>query len=76
MAGVTNEMLYELARSLHADLDSVGRSVAEVKAELGLIRSDLAQAHQNLANIGDRLCGMDRRLERIADRLDPIQPAH
>ncbi len=70
MADVTNELLYEVLKTIQRDLSDTRHAVAEVKTELNAVRGHLIAMQQDIHNIYATLTRHDARLERIERRLE------
>jgi septal ring factor EnvC (AmiA/AmiB activator) len=76
MAEASNDLIYEVLKSLQNEVSQVRQEVREVKAELQALRSHMAASQQDVANIYTTLVRQDHRLDRIERRLELTQPAH
>ncbi|WAC25983.1 hypothetical protein [Ancylobacter sp. SL191] len=70
MADVTNELLFEVLRSIQERLVRLDGKVDEVKQELQAIRTHQIAMQQDIHNIYATLTRHDARLERIERRLE------
>ncbi|MCO5147632.1 MAG: hypothetical protein M9895_15805 [Aquamicrobium sp.] len=70
MTEVTNELMYEVLKSLHADVRLLKDGQREIKQELISIRGQLIAMNQDVHNIYGILGRHDQRLERIEKRLE------
>lgn len=70
MTEVTNELMYEVLKSLHADVRLLKDGQREIKQELTSIRGQLIAVNQDIHNIYSILGRHDERLGRIEQRLD------
>lgn len=76
MADVTNELLYDVLKSMQTRLGRMDGKLDEVKLELQAIRGHQVAIQQDVANIYNRLGHLDDRLERVNVRLGLVDPAH
>ena len=67
---ITNELLYEVLKSIQSLLDRIETGVSEVKAELVSIRGHMVAIQSDIYNIYGILGRHDNRLERIERRLE------
>jgi predicted nucleic acid-binding Zn-ribbon protein len=70
MAEVTQELMYELFKRLHAEIASVKDGQREIQAEMNAFRGSSVAVHQDLLNIHTTLIGHEQRLDRIENRLE------
>jgi hypothetical protein len=70
MAEVTNELMYEVLKSLQARLAEVDGKVDELKHEMQAFRTHLIGIHQDMSGIHSILVRHEHRLERIERRLE------
>jgi predicted nuclease with TOPRIM domain len=75
MAEVTNELLYEVLKSIQSRLDRMDFKLDEVKQELQALRTHHVALQQDVHNIYGILARHDDRLDRIERRLD-LAAAH
>ncbi len=69
MAEVTNELMYELLKSMHQRMDRLETGIGEVKQELVSIRLSVMGVQNDVHNIYGMLGRHDERLDRIEKRL-------
>ena len=74
MAEVTNELIYEVLKSMQSDLATVKHDVRELKSETQAIRGHLVATQQDVANIYAMLGRHEVRLDRIERRLELREP--
>jgi chromosome segregation ATPase len=83
MAEATNDLLYELLKSIHQRMDRFEVALSEIKQELTSVRLSVMGIQTDIHNIYGILARHDERLDRIERRLDlrefaepqrPIQP--
>ena len=70
MADVTNELMYELMKRVHQDIDGLRLDIGEVRTELNSIRGTMVAMQSDIHNIYSILGRHDDRLQRIERRLD------
>ena len=76
MADITNELLYDVLKSMQTRLGRMDGKLDEVKLELQAIRGHQVAIQQDVANIYNRLGHLDDRVERVNVRLGLVDPAH
>jgi hypothetical protein len=77
MADVTNELIYEVLKSMQGKLTSLDEGVKEVRGEIAALRGHVIAIQQDTANIYSRVAGVEVRLDHIERRLDLVDaPAH
>ena len=76
MADVTNDLLYEVLKSIQGRLDRMEMTMGEVKGELQAIRQHQLATSQEVGNIYLKLGRHDDQLNRIETRLGLLDPAH
>lgn len=76
MVEITNELIYEVLKSMQTRLDRMNASLGEVKTELQAVRAHIAGMQHDISNIYTKLGDHDDRLERIETRLGLLEPAH
>ncbi len=76
MVEITNELIYEVLKSMQTRLDRLNDGLGEMKSELQAVRSHIAGVQHDIANIYVKLSDHDDRLERIETRLGLLEPAH
>ena len=70
MADVTNELMYETLKRMHARFDKVDTALQEVKVELNSMRGTIVSIQSDIHNIYGILGRHDDRLDRIEKRLE------
>ena len=70
MADVTNELMYETLKRMHARFDKVDTALQEVKVELNSLRGTIVSIQSDIHNIYGILGRHDDRLDRIEKRLE------
>ena len=70
MAEATNELMYELLKSLQHDIRLLKDGQGEIKQELISIRGHMISVQQDIHNIYGVLARHDQRLDRIEQRLE------
>lgn len=65
MAEASNDLIYEVLKSLQNEVAQVRQDVREVKTELQALRGHMAASQQDVANIYTTLVRQDQRLDRI-----------
>lgn len=70
MAEITNELMYELMKRMHSDIQGLRSGQNELKSELISVRGTMVSMQQDIHNIYGVLYQHDQRLDRIERRLD------
>jgi DNA anti-recombination protein RmuC len=73
MAEVTNELMYELMKSIRGEVVAVRSEVRELKSEMQAMRGHMLATQQDIANIYSILGDHSHRLERIERRLELVE---
>lgn len=76
MADVTNELILEHLKCLHADLSDVKRQNGQIRDEIGFLRHDINGIKSELAHFHGRFATVEDRIDRVYTRLDLDQPTH
>jgi DNA repair ATPase RecN len=76
MTSITNELLYDVLKSMQTRLGRMDGKLDEVKGELQAVRSHIVGVQQDVSNIYAKLGDHADRLERIETRLGLLDPAH
>jgi len=76
MAEATNDLLYEVLKSMQDRLTRMDIKLDEVKGELQAIRQHQLATSQEVGNIYVKLSRHDDQLTRIDTRLGLLEPAH
>ena len=76
MAEVTNDLIYEVLRSMQHDLGSVKADTRDEKGELQAIRTHMTGLGQDISNICQIIGRHGERLGRIETHLGLLAPAH
>ena len=74
MAEVTNELLYEVLKTLQERMSRMEGKLDEIKGELTAMRGYIYAVHQDVGNIYSVLAKHDLRLDRIERRLELREP--
>ncbi len=72
MAGVTNELICEVLKSMPARLGNIEQGNKETAARLSALQTHLLAVEKDVANIYESLGALDARLDRIEKRMDLI----
>jgi hypothetical protein len=70
MAEITNELMYEILRSIQDRVIKIDGRLDQVESELRAIRGHMLAQQQDIANIYATLARHEQRLERIERRLE------
>jgi len=74
MVEITNELMYEVLRSIQRVLSDVKNGVSEIKLELNAIRGHMISMQQDVHNIYGVLARHEIRLEQIERRFELSEP--
>jgi len=72
MAEISNELIYEVLKSLQARLAQVDGKLDENKSEMLALRTQITSIHHDLLSIHQELGGIHTTLIRHEQRLDRI----
>lgn len=75
MAEVTNDLMYELMKLIHRQMNEMKQDVREVKSELVSIRGHMLPMQHGIHDIYGVIGRHGERLERIERRLEPREMA-
>jgi hypothetical protein len=67
---ITNELLYEVLKSIQAQVALVREDVDSIKARLTSVDTRLGLVHTDMANQAERLDRMESRMGRVESRLN------
>ncbi|RFZ89167.1 hypothetical protein D0Y60_00585 [Shinella sp. WSJ-2] len=70
MAGVTNELMYEVLKSIHTRMEKFDIGLSDLRSEMITTRGAIVAAQQDVHHIYSRLDRVDQRLDRIENRLE------
>jgi uncharacterized protein (UPF0335 family) len=70
MAEATNELMYELLKSIHQRMDRLEAGMSEVKHEIVSVRLSIMGIQTDIHNIYGILARHDERSDRIERRLE------
>ena len=70
MAEITNDLLYEVLKSIQARLAGVDGKVDELKQEMQAFRTHMIGLQQDVSGIHTTLVRHENRLDRIEKRLE------
>lgn len=73
---VTNELILEHLKRLHADIADVKTVNSHIREEIGFLRHDINGIKAEMAHFHGRFALMEDRLDRVYRRLDLHQPEH
>lgn len=76
MAHVTNELMYEVLKSIQQQTQRMDLTLGEVKLELQAIRGHQLAMQQDISVIYSRLGSIEQRVDRIDRRLGLLEPAN
>ncbi|WP_327448826.1 hypothetical protein [Brevundimonas sp.] len=76
MAQVTNELMFEVLKSIQQQTQRMDLTLGEVKLELQAIRGHQLAMQQDISVIYSRLGSIEQRVDRIERRLGLTEPAH
>lgn len=70
MAEVTNELIYEVLKSIQLRLTNLEDGIREVKSELRAMRGHMLAMQEDISNLYAGQAKIELRLERIEQRLE------
>ena len=70
MIQVTNELMYEVLKSIQAQVAVVREDVASIKARLTSLDNRVGIVHTDMALVSDRLDRVEGHLARVDTRLN------
>jgi hypothetical protein len=70
VAEVTNELLYEVLKSIHARMDKLDTGLSDLRSEMITMRGAIVIVQQDIHHVYTRLDRVDQRLDRIENRLE------
>ncbi len=70
MADVTNELIYEVLKSVQSQVSLIREDMDSVKTRLSQMDSKLATLHLDIAGQSERMDRVDLRLGRVEKRLN------
>jgi DNA repair ATPase RecN len=70
MAEITNELMYEVLKTLQVRLVQVDGKVDELKQEMQAFRTQLIGIHQEMSGMHSTLVRHEQRFDRIERRLE------
>lgn len=73
---VTNELIYEVLKSVQERLTHLSDGMNGVKARLTSIDTRLGLVHTDMAHLSDRMDRIEHRMERVETRLNLNDPRH
>jgi hypothetical protein len=76
MAQVTNELMFEVLKSIQQHTQRMDLTLGEVKLELQAIRGHQPAMQQDISVIYSRLGSIEQRVDRIERRLGLLEPAN
>lgn len=76
MTEVTNELMYELLKRIHADIALLRTGQHDLNLQMQAIREHMQAQNKDTSNLYSKVGSVEVRLERIERRLDLIgEPA-
>jgi hypothetical protein len=73
MAEVTNDLIYEILKSMQGGLSNIEHKLGEIDNRLTSLTAQMNAVHVDIANIYQSTGRSDRRLSHIEKRLDIIE---
>ena len=70
VAEVTNDLLYEVLKSIQVRLSNLDDGQREIRSELQALRGHMVAMQQDISNLYAGQAKIERRLERIERRLE------
>ncbi|WP_038034496.1 hypothetical protein [Thermopetrobacter sp. TC1] len=72
MAEITNELIYEVLKSMQARLGNIEQSQKEMTTRISALQTHMLAVEKDVANLYEALAALDTRIERIEKRLDIV----
>ena len=72
MAQITNELIYEVLKSMQARLGNIEQGQKEMAARISALQTHMLAVEKDVANLYEALAALDTRMERIEKRLDIV----
>lgn len=69
---VTNELMYELLKRMHAQLGEIAMDVSDMKLRMSAMETGFGQQSLQIAALNSRMDRFDERLGRVERRLDLV----
>ena len=76
MTTVTNDLIYEVLKSIQGRLDRMDGTLLEVQSEIHAVRTHMVAVQHDVSNIYAKLGDHGQRLDRIEKRLGLLEPTH
>lgn len=73
MSNVTNELMYEVLKSIQVRLDSMDRSIKDLAHGQMRVREDLNNFHRDTIRLEGHVAELSNRLERIERLMETVQ---
>jgi archaellum component FlaC len=70
MAQITDELMYEVLKSVQAQVAIIREDVGAIKARMTSLDQRLGIIHTDMALVSDRMDRIESRLGRVETRLD------
>ena len=70
MAEITNELIYEVLKSMQARLGNIEQGQKEMAARISALQTHMLAVEKDVANLYETLAALDTRMERIDRRLE------
>ena len=72
MADVTNELLYEVLKSVQTRLGNMEEGIRETRGEIRALRTTMHGAREDIGNLYEAFTALEARMGRIERRLDIV----
>ena len=69
MAEITNELIYEVLKSVQARLGNIEQGQKEMAARISALQTHMLAVEKDVVNLYEALAALDTRIERIDRRL-------
>jgi hypothetical protein len=73
MTQITNELMYEVLKSIQARLDAMDRSLKDLAHGQIRLREDLNNFHRDAIRLEVQVSDVNNRLERLEKRFETVQ---
>ena len=73
---VTNELIYEVLKSVQAQVSIIREDVSGLKNRISSLQSSVAGLHADMAEVSARLDRLESRVERVENQLNLYDTHH
>ncbi len=76
MTGITNELMYEVLKSVQAQVAIIREDVGSIKARLTSLDTRVGLVHTDMAHLSDRMDRLESHMGRVETRLNLVDASH